>query len=247
MKSKKALITGASRGIGQAIAVDLALAGMEVILTYLQNKEMVENVVETIRSKGGKAHYHKLDAGCSADCHALFSKISEQHNHIDVLVNNAGIAQEKPFETITEGDWEKMFSVNLKGPFLLSQEFVKGMAQRGFGRIINIVSIGGQWGGFNQVHYAVAKAGLISLTQSMAKIYSAKGVTINAVSPGLVNTSMVDNELHTAEGIKKVAAIPIGRIASAEEIAKVVTFLSSENASYITGQTINANGGMYFG
>ena len=121
------------------------------------------------------------------------------------------------------------------------------MVKQGWGRIINIASIGGQWGGFNQVHYAAAKAGLISLTRSMAKIYSKYGITTNAVSPGLVGTDMVQRELNTEAGQEKVRNIPVRRIATPEEVTNVVVFLASEGASYITGQTINVNGGMYFG
>ena len=166
---------------------------------------------------------------------------------INILINNAAIAQEKPFETITDEDWDNMMAINLRGPFILCQEVIPDMIEQGWGRIINICSVGGQLGGINQVHYAAAKAGLINLTKSLARIYSKNGITSNAVSPGLVDTDMAAQELTTPAGKEKVRNIPIGRIATAEEIANVVVFLASEKASYITGQTINVNGGMYFG
>jgi NAD(P)-dependent dehydrogenase (short-subunit alcohol dehydrogenase family) len=162
-------------------------------------------------------------------------------------VNNAAIAQEKPFLEIADADWDRMLAVNLRGPFACAQEVLPGMLTLGWGRIVNISSVGGQWGGMLQVHYACAKAGLNNLTRSLAKLYSANGVTTNTVAAGLVSTTMIANELETEAGKAKVRNIPVGRIATPEEIADVVAFLVSDAASYITGQTINANGGMYFG
>ena len=166
---------------------------------------------------------------------------------IAVLVNNAAIAQEKPFLDLTDADWDRMLAVNLRGPFTCAQEVLPGMIKQGWGRIINISSVGGQWGGMNQVHYACAKAGLNNLTRSLAKLYSAQGITTNTVAAGLVATGMIANELETAAGKEKVRNIPIGRIGTTDEIARVTAFLASDDASYITGQTLNANGGMYFG
>jgi NAD(P)-dependent dehydrogenase (short-subunit alcohol dehydrogenase family) len=136
---------------------------------------------------------------------------------------------------------------NLRGPFACCQEVLPDMLERGWGRIINISSVGGQWGGTNQVHYACAKAGLNNLTRSLAKLYSARGVTTNTVSPGLVATGMIATELQTEAGREKVRNIPIGRIATPDEVAHVVAFLASDEASYITGQTVGVNGGMYLG
>src|SRR5262249_26078633 len=135
---------------------------------------------------------------------------------------------------------------NLRGPFTVCQETLPDMVTTGWGRIVNIVSIGGQWGGVRQVHYAASKAGLINFTQSLARLYSGKGITANAVSPGLVGTEMSAKELRSKAGKKKAAQIPVGRIARPQEIAAAVTFLCSEDAAYITGQTLNVNGGMYF-
>ena len=166
---------------------------------------------------------------------------------IGVLVNNAAIAQEKPFLDLTDADWDRMLAVNLRGPFACAQEVLPDMLMQGWGRIVNISSVGGQWGGMNQVHYACAKAGLNNLTRSLAKLYSARGVTTNTVAAGLVATEMIANELETAAGKEKIRNIPLGRIATTDEIARVTAFLASDDASYITGQTLNANGGMYFG
>ena len=162
------------------------------------------------------------------------------------MVNNGAISQEKPFDSITDSDWESMISVNLQGPFRVIQEVIPSMVENQWGRVINIASIGGQWGGFNQVHYAAAKAGLINLTRSVAKIYSKHGITSNAISPGLVATAMAEDELSTEAGKEKVKGIPINRIGTVEEIGATVVFLSQEGSSYITGQTLNLNGGMFF-
>jgi len=138
-----------------------------------------------------------------------------------------------------------MFASNLRGAFSFSQEVIPHMIKSKWGRIVNVASIGGQWGGRNQIHYAASKAGLINLTISLAKLYSKKGITTNAVSPGLVKTDLIANELKTTSGKNKVKQIPIGRIADTDEVANIVNFLCSDEASYITGQTINVNGGMY--
>ena len=163
---------------------------------------------------------------------------------ISILVNNAALAQEKPFETITDADWDRMLTVNLRGAFIAAQECLPAMLAQKWGRIINITSIGGQWGGMRQVHYAAAKAGLINFTHSLAKLYSGAGVTANAVSPGLVATDMIKKELASKAGKRKAAQIPAGRIAEPEEIAAGVVYLVSDAAAYVTGQTLNINGGM---
>lgn len=247
LENKIVLVTGGSRGIGKEIALSLSKAGATVALTYNTNQTLAEKVVEEIVTSGSKAIAIKMNIADRITVKQGIAKILDTFGLISILVNNAAIAQEKPFDTILDEDWDKMLAVNLKGPFICIQEVISFLIKQNWGRIINIVSIGGQWGGFNQVHYAAAKAGLINLTRSIAKIYSKYGITSNAVSPGLVNTEMAQNELSTEAGKEKLRNIPIGRIAYPEEIAKVVVFLASEESSYITGQTINVNGGMYFG
>jgi len=247
LKGKVALVTGGSRGIGKAIAIALAKEGINVALTYRINKEKAFSLVDKIESVGNKAICLRLDQKRRNNIREVIEEVRSKCGKINILVNNAAIAQEKPFETITDDDWNNMLEINLRGPFILCQEIIPDMIAQRWGRIINISSIGGQWGGFNQVHYAAAKAGLINLTKSLARIYSGKGITANAISPGLVGSKMSSKELNTEAGKKKVDNIPIGRIATPEEIAEVIVFLASEKASYITGQTINVNGGMYFG
>jgi acetoacetyl-CoA reductase/3-oxoacyl-[acyl-carrier protein] reductase len=244
MSTKIVFVTGASRGIGKAIAIKMLEKGYIVGIGYNQKKEYAEAIVEKYE------HAIAIQVNI-ADRNSIRKAISEFENKvggsIEILVNNAAVVQEKPFETITDEDWQNMLNINLAGAFKFTQEVLPGMVKKEWGRIINIVSIGGQWGGFNQVHYAAAKAGLISFTMSMAKIYSKFGITTNAISPGLVSTDMTQRELQSEAGKKKVENIPIGRVGFPEEIAATVAFLSSEDASYVTGQTINVNGGMYFG
>lgn len=244
---KNAIVTGGSRGIGKAIAIALAKEGVNVALTYKTDEKKAHSVVKEIGGEGNGAICMKLDQGSRENVRNVIEDVHKNFGKINILVNNAAISQEKPFGTITDEDWDDMMAVNLRGPFSLCQEMIPDMVEQGWGRIINICSIGGQWGGMNQIHYAAAKAGLINLTKSLARICSKDGITSNAVSPGLVDTDMVAKEQTTIAGKEKVMGIPIGRIATAEEIADVVAFLASEKANYITGQTINVNGGMYFG
>lgn len=247
LSGRVALVTGGSRGIGRGIAIALAQAGARVALTYRSNRDLAAETAAVIQAQSGTAIALPMTVEDRQSVRRAIHEVKSQLGPIDILVNNAAIAQEKPFETITDADWSMMMQVNLQGPFICCQEVLPDMVSRAWGRIINITSIGGQWGGLNQVHYAAAKAGLINLTRSLARIYSRHGITANAVAPGLVLTDMSRRELESEAGRQKVQNIPIGRVASVEEVAHTVVFLASEAASYITGQTINVNGGMYFG
>jgi acetoacetyl-CoA reductase/3-oxoacyl-[acyl-carrier protein] reductase len=243
MRRKVALVTGASRGIGSAIARTLAGDGFAVVIGYLNSRASAEALAEEIRASGGTAVVQQIDVSERLSIRSALAAAGD----IDILVNNAAISQEKPFLSITDDDWDGMLAANLRGPFACTQEVLPGMMQRGWGRVVNIVSIGGQWGGINQIHYASAKSGLIGLTRSLAKTFSSHGITFNAVSPGLVETDMTRTELSSPQGMEKVRMIPAGRIGHAEEVAAAVAFLVMPGSDYITGQTINVNGGMYFG
>ena len=242
LKGRVVLVTGGGRGIGKAISLALSEAGATVVLTYYERRETARNTVDEIISVGGKAETFRVDVRDRAAV-AAGVQMTREHGSLDILINNAGISQLKPFDQITDDDWTQMMAVNLQGAFMCCQEALPHMLNNKWGRIINIASIGGQWGGKHQVHYAVSKAGLICLTRSLARIYSNQGITINAISPGLVRTELSAGELDS----KEVRNIPVGRIGTVEEIAQTAVFLASEEASYITGQTINVNGGTYFG
>lgn len=243
MNEKIVLVTGSSRGIGKAIAERLLKDGYAVVCGYHQHEDGVLELGERYTN----AYAVQIDIRSRA---SVTAAIAQVHKHfgrdIDIVVNNAGIADEKPFEELTDADWDRMLETNLRSAFIISQETLPSMQKKRWGRIVNIVSIGGQWGGMRQVHYAAAKAGLINLTHSLAKLYSHEGITSNAVSPGLVETDMIKKELRTTAGKQKAAQIPIGRLTTLEEVAAVVAFLVSEEAASITGQTINVNGGMLF-
>ena len=240
-KKRVAFVTGGSGGIGKSICLKLIKSGFYVAVGYKTNKKDATNL-----TKKNPAIAIQVDVSSRKSikksiqsCKKFFGQ------NIDVLINNAAISQEKSFEKISDTDWDNMLVSNLRGAFSFSQEVIPYMIKSKWGRIVNVVSISGQWGGHNQIHYAASKAGLINLTTSLAKLYSKNGITINAVSPGLVKTEMVANELKTTSGKNKIKQIPIGRIADTNEIANVVNFLCLDEASYITGQTINVNGGMY--
>jgi acetoacetyl-CoA reductase/3-oxoacyl-[acyl-carrier protein] reductase len=246
MPEKVVWVTGGSRGIGRAIAVELAEKGYRVVFTFLKNRDLAGRMVRQLETRGYDLLALPMAVEDPESVKGTVADIHARLGPIDILVNNAAIAQEQSFDSITEKDWDQVMAVNLRGPFTCCRCALPDMLARSWGRIVNIVSIGGQWGGCNQVHYAAAKAGLINLTRSLARLYSSRGVTANAVSPGLVDTDMVAEELNTEAGREKVRAIPVGRIATPEEIAHVVAFLVADEAGYVTGQTLNANGGMLF-
>lgn len=236
MSKPVVFITGASRGIGEAIADHFHALDYAVAYGY-HSTPITKNVFSVPINLNSRPAIQS----------AIHEVVTHFHAPISILVNNGAKAQEKPFLTITDDDWDHMLATNLRGAFACIQEVLPAMIEQQWGRIINITSIGGQWGGFNQVHYAASKAALINLTQSIAKLYSQHGITSNAISPGLVATDMTKNELATPSGIEKIKTIPAQRLGTKDEIAAIASFLASEGASYITGQTINANGGMYFG
>lgn len=242
MEKKLVFVTGGSGGIGENICKLLTESGFDVVVGYYKNKTSALSLSKKLNTLSVQVDISKRSSIIKA-----IQKTQIHFGHsIDILINNAAISQEKPFENITDDDWDEMLVTNLKGVFSFSQEVLPKMKKKKFGRIINIASIGGQWGGYNQVHYAAAKAGVINFTKSLAKLYSKFGITSNTVSPGLVMTKMSKKEINSKSGKKKIASIPVGRLGTADEISHVVKFLCSEESSYVTGQTINVNGGMYF-
>ena len=237
--SKIAIVTGGSRGIGNAIALDLLDKGYRVGVGYYKNKSLAEEIT--------KENTHALplyiDITSLESIEKAFNEIENSYGSIDILINNAGISQVKSFESLEEEDWQNMWETNFMSAVRCIKLALPSMIKKGDGKIINIASIGGQWGGVHQVHYAAAKAALINLTKSIAKSYSKDGIRCNAVSPGLINTDMISEELKKS-AVNTSNNIPIGRHGTVNEVSSIVSFLCSEESSYITGQVLNVNGGM---
>ena len=236
---RTAFITGGTQGIGKAIVEKLIDQDYKVVIGFMSQKTKANDMVKNIDSLNGEAVAMHCDISSRSSIQEVVAKIK----HIDILINNAGISQSKDFLDITDEDWNQMININLRGAFICSQEVIPSMLKRKWGRIINITSIGGQWGGINQVHYASSKAGLTGLSMSLARLYSGKGITSNSISPGIIETEMTswikneDKQILTQD-------IPVGRFGLVEEVDEVVSFLASDASGYITGQTINVNGGM---
>lgn len=243
MKRRRvALVTGASRGIGKCIAEALSKADYLVAAGY--NSTPIAKDKKESCSPSYLPVY--IDVASEQSVELALKYVEEHIGKVDVLINNAGIAQPKQFLELTDADWETMLSVNLLGAVRCTRHVLPGMLEKKEGRIVNISSIGGQWGGMYQVHYAAAKAGLINFTKSMAKLYSGLGITSNAVAPGLIETEMLAEEMKDKSALGRVEGIPIARLGTVQEVAAAVLFLCSPESSYVTGQTINVNGGMYF-
>ena len=222
----------------------MANSGYAIAVGYLKNKNAAYALIEELRNFNNNVFPVEINLGSQESIQNAKELIEDNLGSVDILVNNGAISQEKNFFQINAKDLDEMLSINFKGPFICIQEFLPEMLKKKWGKIINISSIGGQWGGSNQIHYAASKAALINLTKSIAKNYSNKGINCNSVAIGLVKTDMSNKEIQSAKGIEKIKLIPSGRIGTVEDVANVVNFLSSEESSYITGQTINLNGGM---
>ena len=233
-----ALVTGASRGIGRAVALALAKAGADVAVNYRASAEAAADVESQIAALGRRAFAVQADVALATDVARLVRTVEERLGGIDILVNNAGIARPQPLADITEQDWDDLIAVNLKSCFLTTQAVLPGMRARRWGRIVNISSVAAHVGGVVGPHYAASKAGMLGLTHAYAALLAQEGITANAVSPALIETDMVRNNLNATP-----ARIPVGRFGEVDEAASVVVMLA-ENA-YITGQTIHVNGGWY--
>ncbi len=239
-----ALVTGASRGIGKCTALALARDGFEVLLTYVSRPEEAMGVVAEIEKSGGRARAFKLDVGDGEAISSFFASEIKDKFDLAVLVNNAGITKDGLILRMKDSDFDDVIRVNLRGSFICLREAAKIMIKRRQGRIINISSVVGQMGNAGQANYSAAKAGLLGLTKSAAKELAGRGITVNAVTPGFVETDMT--AALPADVLKAyLEAIPLKRAARPEDVAETVAFLASERAAYITGQVIAVNGGMY--
>lgn len=238
-----ALITGGSRGIGAAIAAALARAGYAVAINYNHSAEAAEALAASLRAEGRAALPVQADVSDPAQVAAMFAAVERQLGAVSVLVNNAGIAQQKLFTDLSDADWRRMMGVHLDGTFYCCRAALPAMIRARYGRILNIASMWGQVGGSCEVHYSAAKAGLIGLTKALAKEEGPSGITVNCIAPGVVDTDMMAS--FSAEDRAALAdETPVCRLGNADEVAAAAVFLCSPAAGFITGQVLGVNGGL---
>jgi len=245
LQGRIALVTGASQGIGRACALELARAGATVVLAA-RNEVKLAEAVEEIQGAGGEAAAIPLDLASEESIKSVAKSLVESYGKIEILVNNAGITRDGLMLRMKREDWDDVLRTNLTGAFLLTQALLSPMLKNRWGRIVNITSVVGRTGQAGQVNYAASKAGLIGLTRSMARELASRGITVNAVAPGYIETPMTA-VLDEKQRAAMIAAIPLGRPGTDLEIAQAVKFLASDAAAYITGHVLDVNGGMYMG
>jgi 3-oxoacyl-(acyl-carrier-protein) reductase len=244
LTGKVCFVTGGSRGIGRAIVQAMAEAGADVAFTYQHSADQARQLVEEIETKGVRCRGYQADVSSPDQMETVIKQVIAELGHITILVNNAGITRDKSFLKMTRDMWSDVMHVDLDGVFYTTQLVVQDMVQGGWGRIINISSIVGQTGNFGQTNYAAAKGAIIAFTESLARELARKGVTVNAVAPGFIQTDMVKDMTEAALNQVK-AMTPMGRLGTPEEIADAVMFLAGTRAGYVTGQVLPVNGGMY--
>jgi len=246
LNGKVALVTGAKQGMGKSHALALAKQGAKVVVTDI-NKEECEIVVEEIKSSGGEAVAFKLDVSNASEVNQVFDEIVKQFGRLDILVNNAGIYSPKAALDLTEADWDKTISINLKGEFLCAQRAAREMAKNKWGRIINIASIasGGVGVGISGgAHYTASKGGIIGMTETLADEWASLGINVNAIGPGAIDTPMTSVSQIPDEAMNAIlTGVPLKRMGKPEEVSAAVVFLASEEASYVTGVTLYVDGG----
>jgi len=239
ISGKVALVTGASRGIGKAMALALADAGVDVAVNYHTQEDAAQETCERIKNLGRRALAIRADVSQAAEVARSVKTVEEDLGPVEILVNNAGITRPQPLHEITEKDWDELLDTNLKSVFLVTQHVLPGMRARHWGRIINLSSVAAQTGGVVGPHYAASKAGILGLTHSYATLLAKEGITVNAIAPALIYTEMV-----AVNPKARADLIPVGRFGTVEEAAEIAVMLACNG--YITGQTINVNGGWYF-
>ena len=245
LNGKCAAVTGGSRGIGRAIALGLAEAGADVLITYREKEAEADTVVKAIEAKNRRAKAVQMDVTDRASVEAAV-RAAEGFGAISILVNNAGINKPTDFDQISDADWDSILATNLKGPFMTAQAFLPLLKKAGGGAMVHIGSVSGQYGGPRTAHYAASKAGLISLAQVIARFGAAHNIRSNVVSAGMIASEMAAGGLAAASVQKAAENILLKRMGSPDEVADAVVFLASDAASYITAQTLNVNGGLYF-
>lgn len=246
LEGKVALVTGGSRGIGKAISVAMAHAGASVVFTYREREEPARKLAKEISAGGAKAIALQMDVRDRAAVHSVIARAEKESGGLDILVNNAGINRPTDFDQISDADWDEILSVNLRGAFICAQEALPALRRRGGGSIINIGSVSGQYGGPRTAHYAASKAGLISLGQVIARFGAKDNIRCNTIAAGLIMSEMAEAGMESAAVRKAADGILVGRLGRPEDVAQAAVFLASNASSYITAQTINVNGGLYF-
>ncbi len=243
LKDKVALVTGAAQGIGRAVALILARNGADVVISDI-NLEKAEETAKEIETTGSKAMAVRVDVANPGDVERMVDAVLARFGRIDILVNNAGIARDKLILRMTEEDWDAVLDINLKGTFNCTKAVVKQMSRQRSGKIVNIASVSGEMGNPGQANYSASKAGVIGLTKTIAREFAQRGINVNAIAPGYIQTPMTEALPEKAkEELKRM--IPVERLGQPEDVAEAVLFLVSDSSSYITGHVLNVNGGIY--
>jgi 3-oxoacyl-[acyl-carrier protein] reductase len=243
LKGRTALVTGGSRGIGRAVAIALADEGADVAVNYVSSETAARDVAEHIKKMGRRAVLAQADVSDYPDTFRMAQDVLREFGHLDILVNNAGINSDKTFTKMDHASWRKVLGTNLDGVFNCTKVFVDQMLTQGYGRVVNMTSVIGQIGNFGQANYAASKAGVAAFTKSLAKELAGKGVTVNAVAPGFIETEMVANIPDKVRD-RLLAQIPLHRFGTAEEVARAVVYIVSSDGDYITGAELSINGGL---